>query len=273
MRVRLTDVRLSKSGQVEGFEWTRRWKHARKDIKIWASDESKTICISEGFSNTYMLFEVREFVPQKGDKLERSWVHQGSRRSVPVPPFALTKLESAKEAYRRHMRATESGAVNEVVGRSSSLMRRTYEFADAMRSDPRLGQPERELLDITFNLWMVVRCASRSTWIVGPETLGMPQDILDTSPDPGRIPLPPVLGAQLDSVLIHDILQERRRTLLRKLDKAFRRYQHPNWLITYLVSFILLHNAALITAHDAKYARKHGMAVSVHSRQRWMNPH
>lgn len=259
IRKRITDVRLSKPGQVEGFEWTRRWNHARKDIKIWASDESKTICISEGYSNNSMLFEVRQFVPQKGDKLERSWVHQGSRRSVPVPPFALIKLESAKDAYRKHMVATESGAVDKEVGLSYSLLRRTYDFASKLRRDQRLGVNERQLLDTTFQLWMVIRFSSKSTWIVGKETLGMSRDILETSPDPGKIPLPPVLGAQLDSVLIHDILQDFRRRLLRQLDRAFRRYQHQNWLVIYLVSFILLHNAALITAHDAKYAQKHGM--------------
>ncbi len=33
------------------------------------------------------------------------------------------------------------------------------------------------------------------------------------------------------------------------------------WLTQYLVVFILLHNIALITKHDADYARKHGMNV------------
>ena len=38
--------------------------------------------------------------------------------------------------------------------------------------------------------------------------------------------------------------------------------KQKTWLTTYLVTFILLHNIALITKHDAEYAKKHGMRVS-----------
>ena len=258
----MTEVQLSKPGQVPGYEWTRRWRHARKDIKHWASDEVKTIDISEGFSDSFMRLHVREFEPKEGDKLERSWVHEGTKKSVPIPPFALVQLEDASEAYGVHMQSSFHGALNEVLGLSPTLLRRTYLFAGHLRQNAELDPEAKKLLDITFDLWMVVRLSTRSAWIVGEETLGMTPDLLDTSPDPGRIPLPPVLGAQLDSVLIYDKQEGIRRELLRRLDKAFRRYKHENWLVTYLVSFTLLHNAALITAHDARYARKHGMNVS-----------
>ncbi|KAK0392849.1 hypothetical protein NLU13_2343 [Sarocladium strictum] len=259
LRYRITDVKLSKTEQVPGYEWTRRWSHTRKNIKNWASEEVKTIYISEGLSNTQMKFHVKRFVPQTGDKLDRSWVHHGNRRSVTVPPYALTRLEDAKAAYQQHIVATESGALKHVLGLSAPLLRETYDLAVKLRHANDLDDMSKGLLDITFQLWMVVRFSTMSTWIVGEETLGMSRNILDTSPNPGRIPLPPVLGAQLDSVLIHEFQESIRHKLLRQLDKAFRKYKHPNWLVMYLVSFILLHNAALITAHDAKYAQKHGM--------------
>jgi hypothetical protein len=211
-----------------------------------------------------MKFHVKKFVPQAGDKMERSWVHHGTRKSAPIPPYALTRLEDARAAYQEHIVATESGALRHVLALSSPLLRETYELAASLRHSQGLDETSRNLLDITFQLWMVVRFSTMSTWIVGEETLGMARDILDASPNPGKIPLPPVLGAQLDSILIHEFQEIIRRRLLRQLDKAFRKYKHPNWLVTYLVSFILLHNAALITAHDAKYAQKHGMKVGTH---------
>lgn len=259
LRYRITDVKLSKTEQVPGYEWTRRWRNTRKNIKNWASEEIKVIYISEGLSNTQMKFHVKKFVPQVGDKMDRSWVHHGSRKSAPIPPYALTRLEDAKEAYQRHIVATESGALKHVLAPTSSLFRETYELAAELRRSKDLDETSKTLLETTFQLWMVVRFSTMSTWIVGEETLGMPRNILDASPNPGKIPLPPVLGAQLDSILIHEFQENIRRKLLRQLDKAFRKYKHPNWLIMYLVSFILLHNAALITAHDAKYAQKHGM--------------
>lgn len=35
--------------------------------------------------------------------------------------------------------------------------------------------------------------------------------------------------------------------------------KQKTWLTTYLVTFILLHNVALITKHDKDYAEKHRM--------------
>lgn len=38
--------------------------------------------------------------------------------------------------------------------------------------------------------------------------------------------------------------------------------KQATWLTTYLISFILLHNVALITKHDSDYARKHRMTAN-----------
>lgn len=104
---------------------------------------------------------------------------------------------------------------------------------------------------------------TKSTIIVGTETLGMPRNIMDeTSPNHGTIPLPPVMGAQLDLILIHQIQMGLRRELLDRLQKMIQTNKQRTWLSSYLVTFILLHNIALITDHDASYARKHGMKVS-----------
>ncbi|KAK3180202.1 hypothetical protein K4F52_008401 [Lecanicillium sp. MT-2017a] len=88
----------------------------------------------------------------------------------------------------------------------------------------------------------------------------MEKDLLDeTSPTPGKIPLPPVLGAQLDIVLIHDIQKRLRKDVLDQLQRIIQKNKHCNWLAIYLVIFLLLHNASLIIEHDADYARKHGI--------------
>jgi len=67
------------------------------------------------------------------------------------------------------------------------------------------------------------------------------------------------MGAQIDSVLIHQIQPQLRRKTLEELQKMTQDKKQKTWLTTYLVTFILLHNIALITKHDADYARKHGM--------------
>ncbi|KAF5006612.1 hypothetical protein FDECE_7007 [Fusarium decemcellulare] len=254
-------IRLFKPGQVPGYEWTRRWNNNISDpIQNWASDERRTIFVSAGLSNKFVKVEVRKFIPQIGDKLERTWDYNGTKRSVSIPPYALVSLDDVKKAYLDHIRNSMEDAFGKLLGPRDGLLYKTYQRAWHIFRDPSTPADCLDLLHHTLMLWMSVRLTTRSSFIVGNETLGMHPNILDeTSPNHGMIPLPPVLGAQLDLILIHHIQTRLRRELLDKLQKMMSKNKQSTWLVTYLVIFILLHNTALITAHDAGYAKKHGM--------------
>ncbi|TWU74505.1 hypothetical protein ED733_005556 [Metarhizium rileyi] len=261
LRYKITDVRLFKPGQVPGYEWTRRWNNNISDpIQKWASSDVKFIRISTGYSRKCIELRVRKFVPLEGDKLERTWDFEGRRRSVKIPPYALMDLDDGKSAYMSHIRDAMGDTLQHVAERSCGLLRRTYIQAFRMYQDPSIPEDWKQLFDWTFRLWVAIRLSTTSEFIVGEERLGMPENILDeTNPNCGKIPVPPVLGAQLDLVLIHHIQTKLRRELLDKLQKMVLKNKQSTWFVSYLVTFILLHNAALITAHDAAYARKHGI--------------
>ncbi|ROT40074.1 hypothetical protein SODALDRAFT_273925 [Sodiomyces alkalinus F11] len=265
LRVKLTDVRLFKPGQVHGYEWTQRWKDSIVDnIANWASPEEKWIKLSEGLTPTSVELRVRKFIPQDGDRLERSWVHQGVRCSVPIPPYAIIDLGEAQEAYSEYIRSAVGSmfvsVIDSVIGTERNLLWRTYHLAWMLSRHPNAEKDERELLRKALELWMAIRLTTRSTVIVGEETLGMDRNIMDkTSPQHGKIPLPPVMGAQIDMILITHIQSRLRREMLDMLQKMTQATKQKTWLTTYLVTFILLHNIALITDHDARYAKKHGM--------------
>ncbi|PKS06558.1 hypothetical protein jhhlp_007306 [Lomentospora prolificans] len=261
LRYKITDVRLFKPGQVRGFEWTRRWRDNVVDnISHWASDEIKTIQVSEGYTGRPVELRVRKFIPQDGDKLERSWVANGAKKSVTIPPYAIVDLEAARNAYSEHIDRGIVDCFSAIVKPRNTLLWKTYVLAWKMAQDTQVSKDERDLLLLTLRLWVAVRLTTKSTVIVGDETLGMPRDIMDdTSPIHGCIPLPPVMGAQLDLILIHQIQAALRRELLDKLQKMIQTNKQKTWLTCYLVTFILLHNVALITNHDAGYARKHGI--------------
>jgi hypothetical protein len=263
LRYKISDIRLFKPGQVPGFEWTNRWNSNISDpIDKWASEDIKAIQVSDGYSDCVLELSVRQFVPQEGDKLERSWHYGGATRSVTIPPYALMDLEQGKAAYMTHIHSSMNQTFANVIQRAGGLLYWTYMQALQICKDPTTPKESLELLRDTFRLWMSIRLSTTSVFLVGDEKLGMPEDILDeTSPTPGRTPLPPVLGAQLDVILIHHIQTRLRRQVLERLDKMVSKRKHNTWMITYLVSFILLHNTALITAHDQGYARKHGMKV------------
>ena len=261
LRSKVTDVMLSKSGHVPGYEWTRRWSNGNSDpIQKWKTKETKTLSLSEGYSQQSLLVEVRQFVPQKGDKLQRSWCHNGRTVSVSIPPYALIDFDKSKIEYMKYIHESMGQTFESILGRSGGLLNSTYQQALQCCKDRSTSSESLALLRNTFRLWMAVRFATKSVFIVGEETLDIP--VLDeTSPDAGKIPIPPVLGAQLDVILIHQIQAELRRNVLQGLDKMLMKRETHTWMVRYLVIFMLLHNTALITAHDAGYARKHGIQV------------
>ncbi|EGY21724.1 uncharacterized protein VDAG_03164 [Verticillium dahliae VdLs.17] len=266
LRAKLTDVKLFKPGQVHGYEWTQRWKDSIVDnIASWDSPDERKIQISEGLSNSPVELRVKRFIPQQGDKLDRSWcAKDGIKHSVTIPPYAIVDLDEAQRAYTMYIKNCIRNSfvlvLDRVLGAERNLLWGTYYLAWKLSDSQHLDKDETGLLNKVLELWMAVRLTTTSTVIVGNDTLGMPAKILnETSPQHGKIPLPPVMGAQIDLVLITHIQAKLRREMLDMLQKMTQANKQKTWLTTYLVTFILLHNTAMITEHDARYARKHGM--------------
>lgn len=264
LRYKITDIKLYKPGQVPGFEWTRRWsQNLGEPIQKWASTEIRIIRVSEGYSSKGVDLRVRKFVPVEGDKLERSWVHNGLRRSVQVPAYAAVDLSQAKASYAKYIKESMEETIKTVTRDANPLLHQVYTQAWSEAINESNSKETLEVLQLALRLWTSIRVTTKSSFIVSDDTLGMPKDILDdTSPTPGKVPLPPVLGAQLEMVLIQQIQANLRRELLDKFQRFILRNKNINWFATFLVTVILLHNTALIIAHDASYAVKHGIKVS-----------
>ncbi|KAI1112451.1 hypothetical protein F5Y14DRAFT_421710 [Nemania sp. NC0429] len=261
LRYKITDVRLFKPGQVKGHEWTRRWvEGVPDDISHWASTETRNVKVTEGYTEHAVQLRVRQFVPQDGDSLERSWVYDGIRKRVVIPAYAIVNLEEAKGAYSSYISKSLPECCKKILGGKDKLLVATYWAALKATRDPSTDEKEKELLRKALQLWMAIRMTTKSTVIVGEETLGMTPDIMDeTSPLQGKIPLPPVMGAQIELVLIHQIQSNLRREMLENLQTMTQANKQHTWFTTYLITFILLHNVALLCQHDTGYARKHGI--------------
>ena len=238
------------------------------DIGSWAASDTKVIRVTEGYTGQFIELRVRKFHPQKGDSLERSWFSKDGKKSVRIPPWAIVDMDAAKGAFDDYIKRGLAECCKRLLGPREKLLWRTYAVGMKLMRDTSTDDKEKELLHNTLDLWMSVRLTTKSFEIVGDETLGMPHNLIDDRDAPlhGKIPLPPVMGAQIDSVLIHQIQPGLRRKTLEDLQKMTQEKKQKTWLVTYIVTFILLHNIALITRHDAEYARKHGLSVSLHTR-------
>ncbi|KAK4153399.1 hypothetical protein C8A00DRAFT_33883 [Chaetomidium leptoderma] len=263
LRLKITDVKLFKPGQVKGQEWTNRWKDSvMDDIGNWESSQVRTIRVTEGYTGQSVRLQVRQFRPQEGDKVKRSWVaRNGDKHEVKIPAFAIVNLDDAKAEFDQYIKIGLVDCCHHLLGSRDELLSRTYSLAIKTARDSSTSQSEKSLLISTLDLWMSVRLTTKSFEIVGDDTLGMARDIINDQDNPqhGKIPLPPVMGAQIDSVIIHQIQPRLRRKALEELQKMTQEKKQKTWLTTYLVTFVLLHNIALITKHDADYAKKHGL--------------
>lgn len=257
-RWKLTDIKLSKPGQVDepDLKWTHRWQDTATlpEITQWASTEVRDIRLTDGYGIPITV-RVRRFKELPSDKKERFIRHDdGTEETIPTEPFGLVDVEAVKTEYERYLRSGRAQICKVLCGPREKLLWRTYQLAWERRDNPRVPLDERDLLSRTLDLWVAVRLTTKSFQITGNETLGIPPDRT------GKVVLPPVMGAQLDKIIIDHILPKLRRETLETLQAMTQQKKKQKaWMTTYLVTFMLLHNVALITKHDRDYAKKHKM--------------
>lgn len=62
------------------------------EISDWASDEIKTVDISQIYLDAPWTVQVREFVPVEGDLLEERWTSHGTTISHRIPRYGLADM-------------------------------------------------------------------------------------------------------------------------------------------------------------------------------------
>jgi hypothetical protein len=116
-----------------------------------------------------------------------------------------------------------------------------------------------------LRLWVAIRITTSLIFICGEDTLGVSPDCDETSPFHSKIPLPPVMEAQIELILIQGILIPLRKAVLDKLQKLILTNRPNRWFTMYLCILILLHNCSMITKYNAGYAKKYIPEVRIAS--------
>jgi hypothetical protein len=261
MRYKLTEVRLFREGSLAvGREWSHRWSNNKmNNITAWASTEMKKIHVTQDYGPNAIVFEVREFVPMEGDMLQRQWSDNGVIKSITMPNYAIVDMAAALQAYKEFIVNEGPQFFRSTIDYNDRLLWDTYTMALRFSKNSPLVD-EREVLQMVLQLWVTVRMCTRSAHITGRETLGMVPDTGDMSyPMKGKIPIPPVLGAQINLIISHKLQAPLRSRILDRLQKLILAQKPENWFCVYLCIFVLLHNCSLLTEHDIGYARKHGL--------------
>lgn len=121
---------------------------------------------------------------------------------------------------------------------------------------------EQRLLGNFFRLWFAIRRTATTEFIVSEDTIDMAPETKDSSyPLFGKIPLPPVMIHQLDMIITLGLLQPLRKKVLEDFHKIIVANKPKSWMTIYLITFMLLHRSATLSAENYQNARKHGLKV------------
>lgn len=76
-------------------------------------------------------FRVRQFVPQEGDSLERTWLSKqtGDRRYHPVTPYGFLSMKEAAKSFSKSLDNDMDMIIDEIVGVEKTWLAETYRMA------------------------------------------------------------------------------------------------------------------------------------------------
>ena len=100
-----------------------------EDIREWASPEIKSIEVTHRFGKAKYRLELRQFIPQTDDILEKTWTHGSVQRRHPVPPYAIANMKSAAGVLYQYINHGMLEFVNANIDESDKLLRNTFNVA------------------------------------------------------------------------------------------------------------------------------------------------
>ena len=106
----------------------------------------------------------------------------------------------------------------------------------------------------------MTRLFSKSFGIVGAEKLDIKEATDPWSPYFGRVPIPPLLDAQLDKIW-RDVMDKGKKAVLKDLRRRVLQHKLEDWLESFLVMFIWLLNVEFSYRHQCKQLDLHKRAV------------
>ncbi|KAK0744774.1 hypothetical protein B0T21DRAFT_380941 [Apiosordaria backusii] len=253
----ITDASLYREQKAPYQLFSRRWQSMDiVDIPSsdWApSSRTRTIVVTHLNVSTPFAFQVREFMPAEGDKMEDEVIDpvDGTVTKMPIPRFAVAEMKNTAERMRAFVDGNIYNFITATVG-SDELLWETYLMAF------RQTRQEQTLLSNTFRLWVVCRMTSSPVYICGDDTLGgTPHPLYNN-----KIPMPLIMTAQFECINYTTFLRPWSKAVLKQLNDLVLAKKREYWFTIYLVMFVLLHSCAMITRRDAETARQYKMPVS-----------
>jgi hypothetical protein len=96
------------------------------DITDWASHEIKTIRITQDVDDNAYDLQVRKFVPQLGDHLQRRWKTKGVDQSFECTPYGIADTQQAGKTLAEFADRTLKSSIDFYISENEPFLFKTY---------------------------------------------------------------------------------------------------------------------------------------------------
>ncbi|KAK4033830.1 hypothetical protein C8A01DRAFT_19292 [Parachaetomium inaequale] len=179
-----------------------------------------------------------EFMPSPADVVSYKWHDRsGQSHELKMPHFCLTNMEKIHRHFRQYIDSAK------------------WSYLTSLETEDELDSLVADSLD----LWAISRMIEIPWQMCGPDTLGVDLVTDPTSPQRGRVPIPPMMDTQLDQIVIQFILTPLRERVVEKFEQLITPAKRDAWWEVYLSAFILLNHIERLARHSVSHARTHTM--------------
>jgi len=258
-----------------------------KDLKEISKMESPitSINLTQHAGGHTLRVYASEFDPLPGDVISYKWRDkQGVDKAMEMPYLCLAAIEKVRNHLGRYFESTRNhfleslfaqdpliamtaAAAMEYTGKKSVSFL-VYRFLVSSLVQKRFSQltnrMQGSLVKCCLDMCAMARMTEISWEATSDEyTLGI-TPIIDDQINPGRekIPIPPIMQAQLYQMAIKTLLAPARAEISRRLEDMISPPTPENWFDTYLSAFILLNHIEHLARRSVSNARLAFLPVS-----------
>ncbi|OCL09703.1 hypothetical protein AOQ84DRAFT_220524 [Glonium stellatum] len=177
---------------------------------------------------------LQEFVPLQSDPLSKKWNHGKEIVELMLPAFAIAKgQQSATERSLDNLLKVHRSLLLQELGHGQDTVI-SLTLQEAIRHHQKW-----EMVHGALSLCVITRLASKSFNIAGDESLGISEVEDPQSPYYNRKPIPPLLDAQIDHILMTKMSKVKKKVLseLKRRVFATREKKRENWYPVFLTIF------------------------------------
>lgn len=241
LRMRLVDAELHRTGFLsypEGLPRIDTWVNSKVDI--WLYNVGNADPSSSPQSRPRLHITCCQHNPLPGVRHNKSWTKGVMRVDIYLPTYAMKdhQIREASKQMDGLVDAQYDTLVHELgIGQDEIVMRTLKE---AIRQADNC-----EVLKDSLKISVMSRLASKSFNLFGANTLGIPQQEDPDCPYYKRIPIPPLLDAQIDKLWMCKMAVLRKKVLT-SLRAMIVKRDRQQWLKIFLIIQVLLFNLEFI---------------------------